>query len=30
LPATSDLSPLEQRAVIRRVTRRLITFAFVC
>ena len=30
MPATSDLSPVEQRAVIRRVTRRLITFAFVC
>ncbi len=27
---TGDLSPVEQRAVIRRVTRRLIAFAFVC
>lgn len=27
---TTDLSPAEQRAAIRRVTRRLIAFAFIC
>jgi ACS family tartrate transporter-like MFS transporter len=30
LPVTSELSLVEQRAVIRRVTRRLIAFAFIC
>ena len=30
LAIIDDLSPVEQRAVIRRVTRRLVAFAFIC